>query len=179
MSSNGPAQPRSNAEIAQCLREIRALMEFADEDYFRFMAYERAADAIHNAAPIGDLIVSGELTSLPGVGKSIAEKIRAIVESGTCDYLEELRAKYHPTLIQVLSVPGIGIKTARMLYEQFGIASLADLERALESGMLASAPRLGKKSLENLRRGILASKGRQRRWPLGIARPLADRSSPT
>ena len=149
-------------------------MEFADEDYFRFMAYERAADAIHNAAPIGDLIVSGELTSLPGVGKSIAEKVRAIVESGTCDYLEELRAKYHPTLIQVLSVPGIGIKTARMLYEQFGIASLADLERALESGMLASAPRLGKKSLENLRRGILASKGRQRRWPLGIARPLAD-----
>lgn len=174
MSANEPSRARSNAEIAQCLREIRALMEFAGEDYFRFMAYERAADAIHNAPPVGDLIAAGELTSLPGVGKSIAEKITAIVESGTCDYLEELRGRYPPGLMQVLTVPGIGIKTARMLYEQFGIGSLGDLERALEGGTLAGAPRLGKKSLENLRRGILASKGRQRRWPLGIARPLAD-----
>ena len=61
-----------------------------------------------------------------------------------------------------------------MLFEQFEIGSLADLERALDSGMLAGAPRLGKKSLENLRRGILASKGRSRRWPLGVARPIAD-----
>ena len=132
MSTNGP-QARSNAEIAQRLREIRALMEFAGEDYFRFMAYERAADAVHNAPPLADLIASGELTSLPGVGKSIAEKIAAIVASGTCDYLDELRGRYPPGLMEVLTVPGIGIKTARMLYEQFEIGSLDDLERALES----------------------------------------------
>lgn len=149
-------------------------MEFAGEDYFRFMAYERAADAIGNAPPVADLILAGELTSLPGVGKSIAEKIAAIVRTGTCDYLDELRARYPPGLMQVLTVPGVGIKTARMLYEQFGIGSLSDLERALDDGTLAGAPRLGKKSLENLRRGILASKGRQRRWPLGVARPIAD-----
>jgi DNA polymerase (family 10) len=149
-------------------------MEFAGEDYFRFMAYERAADAVHNAPPLADLIAAGELTSLPGIGKSIAEKIAAILKSGTCDYLEELRAQYPPRLMEVLTVPGIGIKTARMLFEQFEIGSLADLELALDNGTLAGAPRLGKKSLENLRRGILASKGRSRRWPLGIARPIAD-----
>ncbi len=149
-------------------------MEFAGEDYFRFMAYERAADAVYNAPPLADLIAGGELTSLPGIGKSIAEKIGAILETGTCEYLEELRAQYPPRLMEVLTVPGIGIKTARMLFEQFEIGSLADLERALDSGTLAGAPRLGKKSLENLRRGILASKGRSRRWPLGVARPIAD-----
>jgi DNA polymerase (family 10) len=173
-SDSLPREPRSNADIARSLREIRALMEFAGEDYFRFMAYERAADAVYNAPPLADLIAAGELTALPGIGKSIAEKIGAILDTGTCDYLEELRAQYPPRLMEVLTVPGIGIKTARMLFEQFEIGSLADLERALDNGILAGAPRLGKKSLENLRRGILASKGRQRRWPLGIAKPIAD-----
>ena len=167
-------EPRSNADIARSLREIRALMEFAGEDYFRFMAYERAADAVYNAPPLADLVAAGELTSLPGIGKSIAEKVGAILETGTCDYLEQLRAQYPPRLMEVLTVPGIGIKTARMLFEQFEIGSLADLEGALDNGTLAGAPRLGKKSLENLRRGILASKGRSRRWPLGVARPIAD-----
>ena len=165
---------RSNSEVARILREIRTLMEFAGEEYFRFMAYERAADAVHNAAPLADLIAAGELTSLPGVGKTIGGRIEEIVASGTCGYLEELRGRYPPRLIDVLTVPGVGIKTARMLYEQYGIGSLEELERALDDGRLASAPRFGKKSLENLRRGLLASKGRQRRWPLGFARPLAD-----
>ncbi|MBV8601517.1 MAG: DNA polymerase/3'-5' exonuclease PolX [Candidatus Eremiobacteraeota bacterium] len=165
---------RSNSEVARILREIRTLMEFAGEEYFRFMAYERAADAVHNAAPLADLIAAGELTSLPGVGKTIGGRIEEIVASGTCGYLEELRGRYPPRLIDVLTVPGVGIKTARMLYEQYGIGSLEELEKALDDGRLASAPRFGKKSLENLRRGLLASKGRQRRWPLGFARPLAD-----
>jgi DNA polymerase (family 10) len=174
VSTGAPREPRSNPEIARCLREIRTLMEFAGEDYFRYMAYERAADAVDNAPPLGDLIEAGELTSLPGIGKSIAEKITEILESGTCAYLEELRARYPPRLMEVLRVPGVGVKTARMLFEQFSIGSLEELERALESGKLAGAPRLGKKSLENLRRGLLASKGRRRRWPLGVARPVAD-----
>ena len=167
-------QARPNAEVARLLREIRTLMEFAGEDYFRFMAYERAADAVGNAPPVADLIASGELTSLPGIGKKLAEKIAAIVATGTCDYLDELRSRYPPRLIDVLTVPGVGIKTARMLFETFGIGSLDDLQRALDEDRLADAPRLGKKSLENLRRGLLASKGRQRRWPLGIARPVAE-----
>jgi DNA polymerase (family 10) len=174
VTPGSPRETRTNTDVARCLREIRTLMEFAGEDYFRFMAYERAADAVSNAPPIADLMSAGELTSLPGVGKSIAEKIAEIVRSGTCEYLEELRTKYPPRLIEVLTVPGVGIKTARMLFEQFSIASLEDLERELDLGSLEGAPRLGKKSLENLRRGLLASKGRQRRWPLGIARPIAD-----
>src|SRR5690242_15216670 len=90
------AEGRSNAEIANILREIRTLMEFAGEQYFRFMAYERAADAVQNAPPVSDLIAAAELTSLPGVGKTIGGRIAEIVERGTCDYLEELRGRYPP-----------------------------------------------------------------------------------
>ena len=65
------------------------------------------------------------------------------------------------------------MKTAQQLFEQLGIASLADLERALDAGALATIPRLGTKSLENIRRGVLAYKGRSKRTPLGVALPLA------
>ena len=65
------------------------------------------------------------------------------------------------------------MKTAQLLFERLGIASLPDLERALETGALNEIPRLGTKSIENMRRGLLAYKGRQHRTPLGRALPLA------
>jgi DNA polymerase (family 10) len=167
------SQAPSNADVARLLNEIRVLMEFAGEPFFKFMAYERAAVAIENARPVGELLGEGELETLPGIGKTIAARVREYVETGRSAYREELAQRYPPTLLEVLGVQGIGMKTARQLFESYGIASLADLERALEAGALADAPRLGKKSLENIRRGLLAYQGRQKRTPLGRALPLA------
>ncbi len=164
---------QTNTEIAQRLREIRTLMEFAGEPFFKFMAYERAAETLENAPPLGSLVDEGTLTELPGVGKTIAGRIAELARSGTDPYLEELRAKYPPTLIELLGVQGVGMKTAQQLFERLGIASLADLERALDEGALAGFPRLGAKSIDNIRRGVLAYKGRSKRTPLGVALPLA------
>jgi DNA polymerase (family 10) len=163
----------SNSEIARLLREIRTLMEFAGEPFFKFMAYERAAETLENAPPLGELVAVDRLTELPGVGKTIAGRIATIATTGTEPYLEELRAKYPSTLLEVLEVQGVGMKTAQQLFERLGVASLADLERALDEGALTGMPRLGPKSIENIRRGILARKGRTRRTPLGTALPLA------
>jgi DNA polymerase (family X) len=167
------AESLTNAEIAGRLKEIRTLMEFAGEPFFKFMAYERAAETIENAAPLGDVLAGGRLQELPGVGKTIAARIAELCETGTCGYLEELRAKYPSTLLEVLGVGGVGMKTAQQMFEKLGIASLADLEKALEAGALGEIPRLGKKSIENIRRGVLAYQGRSKRTPLGIAAPLA------
>jgi DNA polymerase (family 10) len=166
-------RPPSNAEIARRLLDIRTLMEFAGEPFFKFMAYERAASAVENAPPVADLISAGELQKLPGVGKTIGARIAEIAATGTSPYYEELAAAYPPTLIELLGVQGVGIKTAAALFRDHGIASLADLERALDAGVLAGTARLGKKSLENIKRGILAFKGRQTRTPIGRALPLA------
>ena len=163
----------TNAEIAGLLKEIRTLMEFAGEKFFKFMAYERAAETIENAAPLADLLAGGRLQELPGVGKSIAARIAEMCETGTCAYLEELRAKYPSTLLEVLGVGGVGMKTAQLMFERLGIASLGDLEKALAAGALAEIPRLGAKSIENIRRGVLAFVGRTKRTPLGTALPLA------
>ncbi len=167
------SQAPSNADVARLLNEIRVLMEFAGEPFYKFMAYERAAAAIENARPVGELLGEGELEALPGIGKTIAARVREYVETGRSAYREELAQKYPPTLLEVLGVQGIGMKTAQQLFESYGIASLADLERALDAGVLADAPRLGKKSLENIKRGILAYKGRRTRTPIGRALPLA------
>jgi len=164
----------TNAEIAARLKEIRTLMEFAGEPFFKFMAYERAAETIENAAPLADVIAGGRLQELPGVGKTIAGRIADLCATGTCDYLEELRTRYPSSLIEVLGVQGVGMKTAQMLYEQLGIASLADLERAIGAGALDALPRFGKKSIDNIKRGLLAYRGRAKRTPLGVARPIAD-----
>jgi DNA polymerase (family X) len=163
----------TNAEIARKLKEIRTLMEFAGEPFYKFMAYERAAETLENAPPVAQLLAGDELTKLPGIGKTIAGRIQEIVDTGTSAYLEELSQKYPPTLFEVLGVSGIGMKTAQALFHQQGIASLADLEAAVEAGSLVGVARLGPKSLENVKRGILAYKGRQRRTPLGHALPLA------
>jgi DNA polymerase (family 10) len=164
---------RSNAEIARLLKEIRTLMEFAGEPFFKFMAYERAAETIENAAPLAGLLAAGRLQEVPGVGKTIAGRIAELCTTGTCAYLEELRARYPSTLLEVLGVGGVGMKTAQLLFERLGVASLADLEAALAAGALSEIPRLGKKSIENIKRGVLAYMGRAKRTPLGTALPLA------
>jgi len=163
----------SNAEIARTLKEIRTLMEFAGEPFFKFMAYERAAETLEKAAPAASLVASGELQRLPGIGKTIAARIVELLETGSIAYRDELAATYPLTLVDMLGVQGIGMKTAQTLFREQGIASLADLERAVDAGALDGVARLGKKSIENIKRGILALKGRGTRTPLGRALPLA------
>jgi DNA polymerase (family 10) len=163
----------ANTDIAKILGQIRTLMEFAGEPFFKFMAYERAAETLENAPPVAEMAAAGRLQELPGIGKTIAGRIAEICATGSCGYLEELKTKYPLTLVELLGVPGVGMKTAQALYGTLGIASLAELDAALAAGRLDGLPRLGAKTIENMRRGVLAYKGRQRRTPLGQALPIA------
>ncbi|HEY2476706.1 MAG TPA: DNA polymerase/3'-5' exonuclease PolX [Candidatus Cybelea sp.] len=156
----------TNTEVAQRLLEIRTLMELAGESFYKYSAYEKAAASIENAPPLGDLVTSGEHRQLAGIGKTIAAVVEQLVETGTCDQLEQLYLRFPRTLMEVLGVSGIGTKTAAMLFTDYGIASLADLEAAIAAGTLEGVPRLGSKTIDNWKRGILAYRGRQRRTPL-------------
>lgn len=156
----------TNSQVAQKLLEIRTLMEMAGETFYKYTAYEKAAASVENAPPLADLVAAGEHLKLPGVGKSIGAVIEQLVQTGTAGQLEELHRRFPPTLLEVLGVSGIGTKTAAMLFTDYGIASLAHLEEAIAQGRLAGIPRLGSKTIENWRRGILAYKGRMSRTPL-------------
>ncbi|MGA2758978.1 MAG: DNA polymerase/3'-5' exonuclease PolX [Candidatus Cybelea sp.] len=164
----------SNTAVAQKLLEIRTLMELAGESFYKYTAYERAAASVENAPPLADLVAADEHLKLPGVGKTIGGVIEQLVKTGTADQLEELFTRFPPTLLEVLGVSGIGTKTAGMLFTDYGIASLADLEAAIAAGTLLGVPRLGSKTIDNWKRGILAYRGRQRRTPLPQALAVAN-----
>ncbi len=148
-------------------------MELAGESFYKYTAFEKAAASVENAAPLADLVAAGEHLKLSGVGKTIGTVIGQLVTTGTADQLEELYRRFPPTLLEVLGVSGIGTKTAGMLFSEYGIASLADLEAAIAADTLAGVPRLGSKTIENWKRGILAYRGRQRRTPLPLALEIA------
>lgn len=165
--------PMTNADVAKKLLEIRTLMEMAGETFYKYAAFEKAAASVENAPPLRDVVAAGELTKLPGIGKSIAVVIEQLLARGGADALDALYERFPPTIVEVLAVSGIGAKTAAMLWSEFQIGSLADLEGAIGAGTLDGVPRLGPKTLDNWRRGILAYKGRQRRTPLARALAIA------
>ncbi len=164
-----------NAEVAARLSEIAALMEFAAEPFFKIKAYERAARSIDDAErTLTEMIDAGTLDTLPGVGKAIAQKIIDIQRTGTCKYLEELRAKFPPTILQLLRVPGIGTKTAIALYKELDITSLDDLKQAVAQGALAQLPRLGPKTIQKLKVSLSELSDGADRMRLGDAWPVAQ-----
>src|SRR5215472_9694093 len=165
----------TNDEIAARLNEIAALMEFDGEPFFKTKAYQRAARSVEDSeTTMRALIESGELLELPGVGKAIAQKIDDIDHTGTCKYLEELRAKFPPTILELIRVQGVGTKTAIALYRELGVTSLDELRKAVEDGSIAKLPRLGPKSIENLKTALTRQSSRTRRMRLGEAWPLAQ-----
>src|SRR5580692_8957879 len=102
----------SNNEVAQKLLEIRTLMEMAGESFYKYMAYEKAAASVENAAPLADLVASGEHLKLPGIGKSIGTAVEQLLRSGTSDHLADLHRLFPASILEVLGVSGIGTKTA-------------------------------------------------------------------
>ncbi|HXW51769.1 MAG TPA: DNA polymerase/3'-5' exonuclease PolX [Candidatus Acidoferrales bacterium] len=166
----------TNAQVAERLNEIAALMEFDGEPFFKIKAYERAARSLEDSqTPVARLIASGELDQLPGVGKAISHKIADIDRTGTCAYLEELRAKFPPTILELLRVPGIGAKTAIGMYRELNIGGLEDLRKAIADGSISRVPRLGPKTIENMKNQLARMSSHTKRMRLGDAWPLAQR----
>ena len=164
-----------NFIVAQRLNEIASLMEFDGEPFFKIKADDRAARSIEDSqSSVEDLIKSGELQELPGIGKAISQKIADIVDTGTCKYLDELRAKFPPTILELLSVPGIGAKTAVSLFRELGVSGLDDLRKAIEDGSILKLPRLGPKTIENLKARLERLASTPKRMRLGDAWPLAQ-----
>jgi DNA polymerase (family 10) len=141
----------TNAEIAAAFEELGVLYELDGAVKYRVLAYSTAAKAIRESpVSVEELAAKGEATKIPGVGKTIAEKIDALIAEGEIPAAAKLKAKFPPTLIEVTRVPGLGSKTARLLFEELGVASLEDLKAAAEGEKIREVKGLGKKVEENV-----------------------------
>ena len=141
----------TNAEIAAALDELGVLYELDGAVKYRVLAYGTAAKAIRESpVSVAELAREGRATEIPGVGKTLAEKILALLETGEIPAAVKLKAKFPPTLIEVTRVPGVGSKTARRLFDELGIASMEDLKAAAEAERIRDVKGLGPKAEENV-----------------------------
>jgi len=141
----------TNAEIAAALEELGILYELDGAVKYRVLAYSTAAKAIRESpVSVAELAARGEAAKVPGVGKTLAEKIDALLETGEIPAAVKLKAKFPPTLIEVTRVPGVGPKTARRLFEELEICSMEDLKEAAEGERVRHVKGLGPKAEENI-----------------------------
>jgi DNA polymerase (family 10) len=165
----------TNAEIARVMREIAVFLDMEGVP-FKPRAYEKVAYAIEAVdEPIADIYRRGGIKAveeIPGVGKSIAEKIVALIERGRLPYYEELRRKTPVDVAGLTTIEGLGPKNIKALYEELGVRTVEDLEKAALAGKIRALPHFGEKSEQKILKGIGFVKKSTGRFPLGAVLPL-------
>ncbi len=164
----------TNQEIARVLRDIGEYLAMGDVP-FKPRAYEKVAEEIGSLEDeVSDLYARGgskALKDIPGVGKSIAEHIEELLKTGKLKYYEQLKREVPVDLSTLTNVEGLGPKKIKVLYEKLKIRNLADLERAAGLGKIATLKGFGKKSEENILKGIKFVKRSSGRFLLGAVMP--------
>jgi len=134
----------TKSQIAGVLEEIATLLELKDENPFKIRAYANAARSLETfGGNLADLQDEEALGKIPGIGKAIAAKIKELAATGKLKYLEELRAEFPAAILELFSIPGLGAKKIKALYEQLHISSIEQLREACESGKVAELPGFG------------------------------------
>jgi DNA polymerase/3'-5' exonuclease PolX len=117
-------------QIAEALEEIATLLELKEENPFKIRAYQNAARSIEAfGASFSDLQNQEALEKIPGIGKAIAAKISELATTGGLKFLDELRAEFPSAILELFSIPGLGAKKIKALYEKLKFSSIADLQR--------------------------------------------------
>ena len=165
-----------NADIASVFEEIADLLEIENANPFRVRAYRNAARQVEGmGVPVADMVAKGEdLTELPGIGDDLAAKIREMVETGKCRFLEKLRRKTPPTITELLKIPGLGPKRVRALYHELDVQTLEQLARAARDGRIRELPGFGAKTEQTVLDAISAHVAEQRRFKLAVAAQYAE-----
>ncbi len=147
-----------NEAIAGRFLQLATLMELRGEDQFRIRSYRNAAETIETWPTPLHKIAQEEaakgLQTIPGIGKAISGKIIELLERGTFDAWEKLTLETPVTVLDLLEVGGIGMKTAATLHQKFKISSLGDLKKFVAGGGLELVDGIGEKSAERIQESL-------------------------
>jgi DNA polymerase (family X) len=147
-----------NEAVAAWFNRLANLMEIRGDDRYRIRSYRNAAETIETWPTPLSMIARDEgakgLQTIPGVGKAISGKIIELLEKGTFDAWEKLTAETPATVLDLLRVGGIGVKTAATLHQQFKISSIDDLRKFVAGGGLEMVEGIGEKSAERITQSL-------------------------
>jgi DNA polymerase (family X) len=145
----------TKSAIAAVLEEIGTLLELKGENAFKIRAYVNAARSIEAwGGSLSDLQDEEALSKIPGIGKSIADKVKELAATGSLKYLEELRAEFPTAILELFAIPGLGAKKIKALYDKLQISSIEQLLKACESDRVAKLPGFGETTQEKLCKAI-------------------------
>ncbi|MHB8155951.1 MAG: DNA polymerase/3'-5' exonuclease PolX [Desulfocucumaceae bacterium] len=163
-----------NMEIAWAFSELADLLEFKGDDFFKIRAYRQAARTIIRMdEPVEVMYSNKTLIRIPGIGKNIISKIGELVEKGNMEKLDKLRSEIPPGLLEIMALPGIGPGRASFLYQQLGVETMDDLERAAREKKVRLLKGMGAKMEINIISNIKMIRNRSGNFLLGVARELA------
>lgn len=166
----------SGEQIARTLTQIADLMAVKGENPFKIRAYVSAAEAVQAAGITFDPGVDlKDLLAIRGIGKSIAEKIKELLDEGRIGYLEELKEELPESLLELLEIPTLGPKKVGALYRELGISTVAELEEAARGQKLRLLAGFGATVEANILHGIEFAKTRTGRHLLDRALEVASR----
>jgi DNA polymerase (family 10) len=163
-----------NLEIAKIFNDIADLLEIKGENPFRIRAYRRAAQNIEGLAKDVAETPKDELRKIPGIGQDLADKIEEYVKTGKLQSYEDLKKEVPEGLSTLLSVPSLGPKTAKLLFEKLNVKDIETLERIAREHKLIGLPGIKEKTEENILKGIEMLKRGMERQPLGKVLPIAN-----
>jgi DNA polymerase (family 10) len=140
-----------NADVADQLDLLSDILELEGEAAYRLLAYRRAAALVREQSGlVAELALEGKASDLPGIGKTIEGKIVEIVNEGEIRALTKHKALVPPEVVEFTRLPGLGPKTARKIWQELGITTLADLKAAAKSERLQLLPGIGAKLEERI-----------------------------
>ncbi|MBS3763175.1 MAG: DNA polymerase/3'-5' exonuclease PolX [Planctomycetes bacterium] len=146
-----------NEQIGDIFDEIADLLALKDANPFRIRSYRNAARTVRDESRrIEEMVVEDgeDLTELPDIGDSTADKIKEIVDHGSCKRLEELRDEFPPNITELMEVPNLGPRKVKQLYDELNIANLDELRKACEEGKVRELEGMGEKTEQNILSGI-------------------------
>ena len=167
-----------NETIARTFLELADVLELLDEVPFKVRAFRAAARAIEGIGePIAPKIKNDTLGKVHGIGEGVVRRMKELVETGKLSELETQKKKLPPGLMELMNLPGVGIKTAQQVWKERKITTIDALEKAARAGKLRDLPRFGQKREEKLLASIEAFRKRAsapKRWPMAEALELAE-----
>lgn len=152
-----PVRQMDNKAVANILYETADLMEINGDDSFRVRSYRRAAEAIE-ALPdqVADLLAAGEkkLLEVPGLGKAMVGHIKELLQTGKLKMHAELLEKYHPSMLQLLKIQGLGPKTIALIWSAYKVSDLDGVAKLAREGKIRELPRMGEKAEQKILKSI-------------------------
>jgi len=164
-----------NLEISTIFRDIAKILEIKGDNPFKIRAYERAAQNIESLSEdIENLANENRLTDIPGVGHDLTDKIKEFITTGGLKVYEDLKRSMPQGVLDLLNIPSVGPKTAKLLYEKLRIKSVSDLQKAIQKNKLRGIFGIKEKTIENILKGIEVLKKGKERMTLAEALMAAD-----